>query len=134
MPKSFTVKDYMNPQPATVLPDTIIEDVAALTTKNKLSGVLVVDKDKNFLGMISELDCLRVLSENLYHDGKSAPIRTAQEIMTKDVTIASPTEQLFSVVTSMLSQGQRRRPVVENGKLLGQVTCRQLLKIISSIG
>ncbi len=132
MTKTFLIKDYMNANPTTVTPDTSIEDVAKLTLKHKLSGVLVADADKNFLGMISELDCLRVMSDNLYHDGRNAPVHTAKDIMTKEVTTASPNAQLFDVVTSMLNQGQRRRPVVQDDKLVGQVTCRQLLKIINS--
>ena len=132
MTKQCNIKDYMNPNPMTVLPDDNIADVAKVTLKNKLSGVLVVDKSKKLLGMISELDCLRVMSDSIYHDGQNAPSLTAADVMTKEVTTVSPDAQLFDVMTSMLNQGQRRRPVIENGKLIGQVTCRQLLKIITS--
>ena len=132
MTESFRIKDFMNPKPVTVPPETNIADVAKLTLKNKISGVLVIDQSKKLLGMISELDCLRVLSDSIYHDGRNTSSLTAQDVMTKEVTQVSPDAQLFDVMTSMLNQGQRRRPVVENGKVIGQVTCRQLLKIISS--
>jgi len=132
MANSFLIKDYMNKNPMTVLPETNIADVANITLKNKLSGVLVVDRSKKLLGMISELDCLRVMSESIYHDGRNTTSLSAADVMTKEVTIVSPDAQLFDVMTSMLNQGQRRRPVIENGKLIGQVTCRQLLKIITS--
>ena len=132
MTESFRIKDFMNPKPVTVLPDTNITDIAKLTLKHKVSGVLVVDKAKNLLGMISELDCLREMSGSIYHEGRNASSLSAEDIMTKEVTTVSPGAQLFDVMTSMLHQGQRRRPVVENGKVIGQVTCRQLLKIITS--
>lgn len=132
MTESFRIKEFMNPKPVTVLPNTNIADVAKLTLKHKLSGVLVVDKSKNLLGMISELDCLREMSGSIYHEGRNASSLSAEDIMTKEVTTVSPDAQLFDVMTSMLHQGQRRRPVVENGKVIGQVTCRQLLKIITS--
>lgn len=132
MSESFRIKDFMNPKPVTVLPDTNIADVAKITLKHKISGVIVVDQSNTLLGMISELDCLRVMSDSIYHDGRNTPSISAQDIMTKEVTIVSPDAQLFDVMTSMLNQGQRRRPVVENGKVIGQVTCRQLLKIITS--
>ncbi len=132
MNESFHIKDFMNPKPMTVLPDTSIVEVAKITLKEKLSGVLVVDKSNNLLGMISELDCLRSMSGSIYHEGRNASTLRAQDIMTKEVTSVSPEAQLFDVMTSMLNQGQRRRPVVENGKVIGQVTCRQLLKIITS--
>ncbi len=132
MTKSFLIKDNMNPNPVTVLPETNIADVAKITLKHKISGVLVVDNTKKLLGMISELDCLRAMTDSIYHDGKNTSSLCAKDIMTKEVTIVTPGSQLFDVVTSMLNQRQRRRPVVENGKLIGQVTCRQLLKIITS--
>ena len=132
MTESFRIEDFMNPKPVTVLPDTSIVEVAKLTLKHKVSGVLVVDKTKKLLGMISELDCLREMSGSIYHDGRNVSSLSAGDIMTKEVTTVSPAAQLFDVMTSMLHQGQRRRPVVENGKVIGQVTCRQLLKIITS--
>ena len=132
MTDPIRIKDYMNPNPMTVLPNANIAEVAKITLKHKLSGVLVVDSSKALLGMISELDCLKAMSDSIYHDGRNAPTLSAKDIMTKEVTIVSPEAQLFDVVTSMLNQGQRRRPVVEDGKLIGQVTCRQLLKIITS--
>jgi CBS domain-containing protein len=132
MTESFRIEDFMNPKPVTVLPDTSIVEIAKLTLKHKVSGVLVVDKTKKLLGMISELDCLREMSGSIYHDGRNVSSLSAEDIMTKEVTTVSPDAQLFDVMTSMLHQGQRRRPVVENGKVIGQVTCRQLLKIITS--
>ncbi|MDX2478949.1 MAG: CBS domain-containing protein [Desulfuromusa sp.] len=129
--ETFLIKDYMNPAPATVLPDTSLVDVAKITVKEKISGVLVVDSSMTLLGMVSELDCLRLMVDGIYHDGRNTTLR-AKDIMTKELTVTTPNAQLFDVVTSMLNQRQRRRPVIENGKLIGQVTCRQLLKIIIS--
>ncbi|MFK5925320.1 MAG: CBS domain-containing protein [Desulfuromusa sp.] len=132
MTESFRIKDFMNPKPITVLPDTNIFDVAKITLKHKISGVLVVDKSQTLLGMISELDCLKVMSDSIYHDGCNTSSLSAKDVMIKEVTSVSPDAQLFDVMTSMLNQSQRRRPVIENGKVIGQVTCRQLLKVITS--
>ncbi|MCD6581443.1 MAG: CBS domain-containing protein [Desulfuromusa sp.] len=132
MTESFRIKDFMNPKPVTVQPGTSIAEIVKLTLKHKVSGVIVVDKSNNLLGMISELDCLREMSGSIYHEGRNASSLSAKDIMTKEVMTVSPDAQLFDVMTSMLNQRQRRRPVVDNGKVIGQVTCRQLLKIIAS--
>ena len=132
MTESFRIRDFMNPKPVTVLPDDSIAEVVKLTLKHKVSGVLVVDKSNALSGMISELDCLREMSGSIYHEGRNASSLRAKDIMTKEVISVSPDAQLFDVMTSMLNLNQRRRPVVENGKVIGQVTCRQLLKIIIS--
>jgi CBS domain-containing protein len=50
--------------------------------------------------------------------------------MKTDVVTASPNAGLFDILICMLDEGQRRRPVIEDGKLIGQVTCRHLLKAI----
>jgi len=37
---------------------------------------------------------------------------------------------VVDVADDMLKKGHRRRPVVDNGKLVGQITCRQLLRVV----
>ena len=128
MEKSFLIKDYMNPNPVTVTPETNIGDVIELILKHKVSGVVVADQSKNYFGVLSELDCLKVTSESIYNEGQNACSPYAQDIMKTDVATASPNEGLFDILICMLDEGQRRRPVIEDGKLIGQVTCRHLLK------
>ncbi|MDA3918810.1 MAG: CBS domain-containing protein [Deltaproteobacteria bacterium] len=130
MEKSFLIKDYMNPNPVTVTPETRICDVIELILKYKVSGVVVADQSKNYSGVLSELDCLKVTSESIYNEGQNAPSLRAQDIMKTDVVTASPNAGLFDILICMLDEGQRRRPVIEDGKLIGQVTCRHLLKAI----
>ena len=38
---------------------------------------------------------------------------------------------LVDVADDMLKKGHRRRPVLDHGKLVGQITCRQLLRVVS---
>jgi len=130
MEKSFLIKDYMNLNPVTVTPETRICDVIELILKHKVSGVVVADQSKNYFGVLSELDCLKVTSEGIYNEGQNAPSLCAQDIMKTDVVTASPDAGLFDILICMLDEGQRRRPVIEDGKLIGQVTCRHLLKAI----
>jgi predicted transcriptional regulator len=39
-----------------------------------------------------------------------------------------PSEDIISVASQMLDKRQRRRPIVQDGKLIGQLTCRQIIK------
>lgn len=130
MEKSFLIKDYMNPNPVTVTPETSIFDTIKLILKHKISGVVVADQSKNYFGVLSELDCLKVTSESIYNEGQNACSPYAQDIMKTDVVTASPNAGLFDILICMFDEGQRRRPVIEDGKLIGQVTCRHLLKAI----
>ena len=44
-----------------------------------------------------------------------------------NLVVAHPNEDITDVAQDMLLKNKRRRPVVEDGKLVGQITCRQLL-------
>ena len=97
--------------------------------ENKVSGVAVVDADNNLVGMLSELDCLQAIVSAVYN-GNSPGAALVEDIMTKDVEVNKPGDDIIDVASSMLDHKHRRRPVVENGKLIGQVTCRQILSAI----
>jgi CBS domain-containing protein len=47
-----------------------------------------------------------------------------------NLLIAHPNESILDVAQDMLLKKHRRRPVVENGRLIGQITCRQLLSAV----
>ena len=57
--KSVKVSDYMVGKPVTVSEAVTIAHAARVITKNKVSGVIVVDASGRAVGMLSELDCLR---------------------------------------------------------------------------
>jgi len=61
----------------------------------------------------------------VYNNSNTGVVR---EYMAKDnLVVAHPNEDIVDVAQDMLKKNKRRRPVVENGKLIGQITCRQLL-------
>ena len=49
---------------------------------------------------------------------------------TENLVVAHPNEDIVDVAQDMLLKNKRRRPVVEDGKLVGQITCRQLLSAV----
>ncbi len=89
---------------------------------------MVVDEENNLVGMISELDCLRVVLGALYNDQEYA-VATVGEIMATDIKVHHPHDDIVDVAASMLKHSHRRRPVVLDGKLVGMVTCRQILNV-----
>ena len=83
--------------------------------------------------MLSELDCLKSLLAEIYNEGQVGKALVTGE-MSSPVTYNKPEEDIISVAESMLDQKQRRRPVIDNGRLVGQITCRQLLSAIMAFG
>jgi CBS domain-containing protein len=132
MLKSVNLRDYMLTHPVKVKPDDNIADAMKVIIDNKVSGVCVVDAQGNLAGILSELDCLRATLGAIYNE---SGIGQVQEHMTADnLLVAHPDENILDVAQDMLLKKHRRRPVVENGRLIGQITCRQLLSAVKKFG
>ena len=132
MLKSVNLRDYMLTHPVKVKPDDNIVDAMKVIIDNKVSGVCVVDADGNLNGVLSELDCLRATLGAIYNE---SGIGLVKEHMTADnLLVAHPDENILDVAQDMLVKKHRRRPVVENGRLIGQITCRQLLSAVKKFG
>jgi CBS domain-containing protein len=73
------------------------------------------------------MDCLRAILSAVYNDSPAAG--SAQDFMTKEVISVSLQDSIVDVANDMLKHKHRRRPVIDDvGRLVGQVTCRQLLR------
>ena len=129
MPISVEVSQYMQHKPITVMADMNIYDASRKILENKVSGVVVIDANNNLVGMLSELDCLRALVTSVYN-GADPGGALVKDIMTLDVEVNHPTDDIVTVAASMLDHKHRRRPIVVDGKLVGQLTCRQILGAI----
>jgi len=130
---SGRIKDYMVSQPVTVLQSATIAETARMITEQKVSGVVVVNEAGVVVGMLSELDCLRNLLSEAYN-GQAMGGEAVALAMTTPVTTCAADADIISIAESMLANKQRRRPVVDQGKLVGQITCRQLLGALLDFG
>ena len=131
MSRSVSLDAYMVRHPVKIR-DTasVLEAVDAIIT-NSVSGLCVVDADDQLVGVLSELDCLRAIVERVYDQGMNDP-GIVSDIMTREVRSNRPQDDIISVAASMLESKQRRRPVLDGDRLVGQVTCRQILGAIRS--
>ena len=130
MLKSLELRDVMIRQPITVPPNITVFEAAQIIMENKITGVIVVDDEQNLVGILSELDCLKVTLAGAYNDDEFSTA-LVEDVMTKKVVVQNPNDDIVDVAISMLEHRHRRRPVVENSKVVGQVTCRQILKVIT---
>tara|TARA_B110000977_G_scaffold195326_1_gene273565 strand:+ start:1059 stop:1469 length:411 start_codon:yes stop_codon:yes gene_type:complete len=129
MLRSVKLKDHMVTNPITVsAKDSVLHAIDNIIT-NKVSGVCVVDSDNNLMGIVSELDCLNAIL-NATYNGAGSDVGSVGNIMTKEVITASPSDDIVDTASSMMEVRHRRRPVVLDGKLVGQVTVRQLLSAV----
>lgn len=128
MLKSVELKDYMLKNPVKVKADVDLFDAIEAIIEYKISGVCVVDDENHLLGMLSEMDCMKAILSAMYNEETSVgPVR---EYMTTDLYSVGPHEDIVDVAQEMLKRRYRRCPVVQDGKLVGQITCRQLLRAV----
>lgn len=130
MLRSLNIADYMNPNPVKVRVDDSLVKAADIITSQHVSGACVVDNDDRLVGVLSEIDCLRAVISATYNN--TADIGTVRSAMTAEVQCCSLNDNIVDVAMDMISKGHRRRPVVTHGKLVGQLTCRQLLRAVSA--
>lgn len=116
----------------TFRPDQPLSEVIHTMLSRKISGAPVVDRDMQLLGIISEHDCLRAVAAGTYEgepvDGK----RAVRELMTDEVTTIAPDLNLFGIAHIFTTRGLRRLPVVRDGRVLGQVSRRDVLRAVAA--
>ncbi len=129
MLRSVDISDYINPNPARVRSSDSLYDAIDLITRHRLSGVLVVDDQDHLVGVLSEMDCLRAVVTATYNN--SGDVGSVADFMTAQVQACQLHDNIVDVAMDMMSKGHRRRPVLDNGKLVGQISCRQVLRVVS---
>lgn len=123
------VKDIMTTNLILFRPDQNVHDAMELLIKNKISGGPVVDSDGKLVGMISEGDCIKEISHCKYYNIPMATHKL-EDFMVKDVHTMKPNTDIFELGNQFYKQKIRRFPVVDQGKLVGQVSQFDVLKAI----
>ncbi|MFA7554896.1 MAG: CBS domain-containing protein [Spongiibacteraceae bacterium] len=126
---SVNIKDYMIINPVTILPGAQLSEAVQSIIKHKISGLCVVDDNKMLLGVLSEMDCLKAFMDATYNSNN---VGIVEEYMSIDVDVVQMNDNIINVANDMLLKGQRRRPVTDKGKLIGQISCRQILQMVEA--
>jgi CBS domain-containing protein len=116
------IRDILSKSVVSIRPETTMLGAVKTLTKHHLSGAPVVASDGEVVGFISEGDLMDVLFDETV---RSAPV---SEYMNRDIHVVQLDDTISSVATMFALYGIRRLPVVENGRLIGVVTRRDLLK------
>lgn len=129
MLRDLELGHFMLHKPVTIGPDANLLEAIHLILANKVSGLCVVDGGGRLLGVLSELDCLRGVLGATYNDSGIGRVRDV--MATTDLLVAHAGDDIIDVAQSMLDDRHRRRPVVDaQGRLIGQITTRQILRAI----
>jgi CBS domain-containing protein len=120
------VKDIMTTNLVLFTIEQSIHEVMNAFIKNKISGGPVVDDRGKLIGLISEADCMKEISDSRYFN---MPIldKTVGHFMTKEVETLPASMTLFDAASKFHDTSRRRFPVLENNKLVGQVSRKDVV-------
>jgi CBS domain-containing protein len=125
--KSVLVKDYMAKSLVTFKPETDVLDAVHELVKHRIAGAPVVDASGNLIGMLSELDCMKVALNAGYHGDWGGPV---SDFMSEGVKTVDGEMSIVDLAQQFVESKYRRFPVVQNNRLIGQISRRDVLRAL----
>lgn len=103
--------------------DETLLDAMSRMQFEEVGSVAVVEHGR-LIGILTERDLSRAFA-----DGVDPGQATVGEYMTEEPVTTTPADEAGSVAATMLELGMRHMPVIEEGRLVGMVSARDLLSL-----
>jgi CBS domain-containing protein len=143
-------KDVMTPNVISTAPDASVLEALRLMLQHKISGLPVVERNGDLVGIVTEGDFLRrtetgterkrprwleflVGPGTLARDYVRSHARRVNEVMTYDVETVTEEAELGDIVNLMEKRRIKRVPVLRDGRLVGIVSRANLLRALASV-
>jgi CBS domain-containing protein len=123
------IKDFMTETVHTVFGTDPINMAMEILIEHNITGLPVINKDKTLIGILSEKDILDLVFKK-QDRMLDLPV---SHFMTSNVTAFDETDDLEKVCTCLIKRSFRRVPILREGKLVGIVTRRDILKSLMSM-
>ncbi len=130
--QAILAKDFMTKKLITFSPEQPLNEIIQVLIKKNISGGPVVDKDGKLIGVISEGDCLKQVVRGKYNNSPEI-MGLVKDYMTSDPVTVGPNENIFEIARLFLKLRLRRFPVLNNGKLVGQISQRDVMAAIQDL-
>ena len=123
---NLLVRDIMCQNLIVFHPQQSIHEVMQKFVKYRISGGPVVNEAGKLMGVISEADCMKEISDSRYFN---MPIldKSVQNFMTKTVDTIDASKSIFEAASLFHKSSRRRYPVLEKGKLVGKLSRKDVV-------
>lgn len=128
-PKKVTVADYMSTKLITFRADQHMDEVIEILLKYKISGGPVINRDNELVGVISEGDCMKEVVRGKYNNMPNLNGLVADHMSVNVISIG-PETNIFDTAKMFLEKRIRRFPVVNMGKLVGQISQKDIMRAV----
>jgi CBS domain-containing protein len=129
-PKSVLIRDYMARHLVSFLPDMDVLDAIHELVRHRIAGAPVVDVHGDLVGMLSELDCMKVALNAGYFSDRGGPVA---DFMSTHVDTVDADMSIIDLAQKFLDSDFRRFPVIEDNRLVGQISRRDVLRALEQI-
>lgn len=123
---SENLRSVMDTNVYTCLPQEGVRSVVKEMSMRGISSVIVTDEDNLPVGILTEKDVMRRIVATDCVDITSTPVG---EVMTSGPVTQSPEDTIYRALSVLSSRGIKHLPLVENNRVVGIITLRQLLKL-----
>ena len=107
----------------TIRPEQSIRDALRVLADHNIGALVAIDPSRRPVGILSERDVVRAAVRDEAVFGL-----TVSQLMTRDVIVGAPGDDLAAVGQTMIQRRIRHLPVVEGGKLIGMVSIGDVVK------
>ncbi len=128
-----TAADIMTRRPVVLRPEASIAEAMNVLLRHDISGLPVVDGSGGLVGVLSELDCLRVVVVGEYSAVDHERLRAVSEFMSPPTYTVGPEAGIYSLADFFLTHREKRLPVIEHEKLVGIVSRQDVLRGLRKI-
>lgn len=123
-------RDYMARRLVTFSPDMDIHLAIKLLLGRRISGGPVIDESGAIVGVLSIKDCLKIAFDASYHQQPGGKVG---QFMSAEVETIDADTDIVGVADTFLKSRYRRFPVVEDGRLVGQVSRYDVLRALNDL-
>lgn len=127
MPSLSTVQMRMKPVPVTFKPDMHVHEAVNLLLKHSIPAGYVVEDGDRIVGVLAERDCLDAFMNEKYYDSPTALVR---DLMASNIVSISPDADILQAANLFSQHKYHRLPVVTGGRLVGDITRRDVIQAI----
>jgi CBS domain-containing protein len=107
----------------TIAPDEPVRRAVALLVEHRIGALIITDADGRLIGILSERDVMRAAATDEGVFG-----RPVGDIMTREVIVGMPQDDVLAVAHTMLEKRFRHLPIVDEGELIGIISIGDVLK------
>ncbi len=119
------IREVMKKNVITADPNLSVADVTKIMTNNRVGSVVLMSNNKP-RGIVTDSDVVTIVARGM--DPKKVKIKDVPK-KRKSFIYTGPDESVMAVAKKMLKSGVKRVPVIENGKLMGMVSDKEILLI-----